>query len=466
MIFRRDLRLRDNPALRAAVKRGQPIVAVYMAETDDAPWSPGGASKVWLHHSLTALNESLSGKLGIVAQGDTEALRKLIASHDIDAAYWNEIPEPEHLSQDKNLEKIFQKQGVMVETSNAALLWRAEDIRKKNGSPYKRYTPFYRACRAAPPPRPPLPAIQKDDFVSINSRKIDDLHLLPEKPRWDEKLLACWDIGEAGAHKTLKKFLKNDFEDYREGRDFPSRMVLSRLSPHLHFGEISPHQIWHAVQKDGVARNRRSDLQTFLSELAWREFSYYLLNQFPALPDRPWEEKFSRMRWRSGERHLTAWQKGLTGYPIVDAGMRELWETGYMHNRVRMITASFLIKHLGINWVTGEKWFWDCLVDADLAVNAFNWQWVAGSGADASPFFRVFNPILQGEKFDGRGDYVRKWVPEIAGLPDKFLHRPWEAPQSLLETCGIVLGKTYPGPVVEHERARERALDAYKALRR
>lgn len=461
-LFRRDLRLADNPALIAAAKSGS-VIPVYLHDEEEAEnWTMGSASKFWLHHSLHALNKSLDGHLVIA-----DDLRKLIKETKATRVFWNRRYEPLLAAKDKKLQEELEADGITVETFQANLLWEPETIVKKDGTPYKVYTPFYRkGCLKAKEPRTPHRKPSDLKFKHASSLSIEDLKLLPKKPRWDKKMEEYWQPGEDGAHKLLQKFLRKGFKDYKEGRNFPDREVLSRLSPHTHFGEISPNHIWHAAQRAGLEHGNEKDLDTFLSELGWREFSYYLLHHFPALPDKPWTSKFSKMKWSSSRKNLTAWQKGMTGYPIVDAGMRELWETGYMHNRIRMVTASFLIKHLGINWVTGEEWFWDCLVDCDLAVNAFNWQWVAGCGADASPFFRVFNPVLQGEKFDGNGNYVRRWVPEIASLPDKYIHQPWTAPEEVLRKAKVELGKTYPHPLVEHSEARERALENYKQLKK
>lgn len=461
-LFRRDLRLSDNPALIAAAKTG-PVLPVYLHDEEEAEnWATGSASKFWLHHSLHALDKSLDGHLVIATD-----LQKLIKETKATHIFWNRRYEPFLDAKDKQLQEKLEDDGVIVETFQANLLWEPDTIVKQDGTPYKVFTPFYRkGCLKADEPRAPHRKPSDLKFKRAESLSINDLNLLPKKPRWDKKMEPYWQPGEDGAHKLLQKFLRKGFKDYKDGRNFPDREVLSRLSPHTHFGEISPNQIWHAAHRAGLEHGNEKDLDTFLSELGWREFSYYLLHHFPELPDKPWTKKFAKMKWSSSQKNLTAWQKGMTGYPIVDAGMRELWETGYMHNRIRMVTASFLIKHLGINWVIGEEWFWDCLVDCDLAVNAFNWQWVAGCGADASPFFRVFNPVLQGEKFDGNGNYVRRWVPEIAALPDKYLHQPWTAPHDVLRKAKVELGTTYPHPLVEHSEARERALENYKQLKK
>ena len=464
VLFRRDLRLSDNPALIAAAKIG-PVIPVYIYEEKEAPnWTTGAASKFWLHHSLHALNKNLDGHLVVLK--DRKSLKSIIEDTGATHAFWNRRYEPTLAAADDQLQASLEKGGLTVESFQANLLWEPWQVKKNDGTPYKVFTPFYRkGCLKLEEPRTPYKKPSNLKFKKAGSLSIDDLQLLPAKPRWDKKMEVYWTPGEDGAHKTLQRFLKKGFKDYKEGRNFPGRDVLSHLSPHTHFGELSPNQIWHAAKHAGHEHQQENDLDTFHSEMGWREFSYYLMHHFPELPDHPWDKKFARMHWSSSTKNLKAWQQGQTGYPIVDAGMRELWETGYMHNRIRMVVASFLIKHLQINWVTGEKWFWDCLVDGDLAVNAFNWQWVAGCGADAAPYFRIFNPVLQGEKFDKDGSYVRKWVPEIKALPDKYIHAPWTAPRDILLYHKIDLGKTYPHPIVEHNEARENAMMAYKKLK-
>ncbi len=312
------------------------------------------------------------------------------------------------------------------------------------------------------PPRNPIPKPNKIGYLSHKERlnTIDSLNLLPNET-WVEAMMSHWKVGESMAMKRLKSFIKEDLSDYSEGRNFPAKQKISRLSPHLHWGEISPNQIWHAVKK--LSQNKNTDC--FLSELGWREFSYSLLYYYPTLERDNLQKKFNSFAWRKSKKLLNAWQRGMTGYPIIDAGMRELWQTGFMHNRVRMIVASFLVKNCLIHWHEGEKWFWDCLVDADLASNNANWQWVAGCGADAAPFFRIFNPITQGKKFDPKGDYTRKYVPELSTLPDKYLHAPWEAPTEVLQDADIKIGKTYPKPIVDLALSREKALAAYKAIK-
>ncbi len=465
--FRQDLRLSDNPALDAAVKSGASIIPLYILDDENAgSWRMGAASRFWLHHSLAALNESLGGHLVLRKGRAEDILEEILKETKAGAVFWNRCYEPWRMERDAGIKKNL-KEKIDVQSFNGSLLWEPQTVNKNDGTPYKVFTPYYRkGCLSRPEPREPIRAPKAINFARAGSLDLGALALLPTTPRWDKKMEQYWTIGEDGAAARLKSFLKNRLHHYKEGRNFPSENFSSLLSPHLHFGEISPHQVWHASKAYGLTHGEEKNLDNFHSELGWREFSYYLLFHFKELPEKPWNRQFANFPWaKPGAKTLEAWRMGNTGYPIVDAGMRELWETGYMHNRVRMVVASFLIKHLRINWVTGEEWFWDCLVDADLASNAASWQWVAGCGADAAPYYRIFNPVLQGEKFDGNGAYVRKWVPELNAMPDKYIHHPWDAPEDVLKKAKVDLGKTYPLPLVEHNDARERALSAYKGLK-
>jgi deoxyribodipyrimidine photo-lyase len=468
--FRQDLRLADNPALLAAAAAG-PVIPVYILD-DATPgkWAMGGASRWWLHHSLGALDRALHAKGSrlILRRGPAaDQIKRLVRETGASSVHWNRCYEPFAVERDQKLKAELKSDGIGATSHNAALLYEPHEIANRNGEPFKVFTAFWRACCAiepAPPGKMPaaIPAPQKWPA----SESLADWQLLPSKPDWAGGLRQSWTPGEAGAKARLEQFIEEPIADYAGGRDVPGLDVTSRLSPHLHFGEIGPRQVFHAVR---FALHRHAALakpgEKFLSELGWREFCHSLLFHFPQLPERNLRPEFDRFPWRTDAKALTAWQRGLTGYPIVDAGMRQLWQTGWMHNRVRMVTASFLIKHLLLDWRSGERWFWDTLVDADLANNAAGWQWVAGSGADAAPFFRIFNPVLQGEKFDAKGAYVRRYVPELAKLPDKLIHRPWEAKAVELADAGVVLGKTYPHPVVEHDFARKRALSAFQSLR-
>ena len=458
--FRRDLRLADNPAFFEAVKTGLPVIALYIDETDIGR-PLGAASKVWLHHSLVSLKADI-GEL-ILRRGPAKSvIETLISETGATHIFWNRRYQKKDRECDVEIKKALQDIGVETKSFNGNLLSEPWEVKTKTGnSYYKVFTPYWRAARnmfgiSKPLPRPEISL----SGLRLESLTIDELNLLPDSPDWAAKMLPDWVIGEAGAKAALTAFLSGAIKSYKADRDRPDKPKgTSRLSPHLAFGEISPRQIWQAVQ------DRDIDGAKFLSEVGWREFSYCLLYHNPDLADQNFRNDFDGFPWVKNDQALMAWQQGQTGYPFVDAGMRELWQTGYQHNRVRMVAASFLIKHLMIDWRAGEQWYWDTLFDADPANNAASWQWVAGSGADAAPYFRIFNPFGQGEKFDPNGDYVRKWVPELKHLPNKFIHQPWEAPELVLQEAGINLGETYPRPIVNHRQARERALDAYKATR-
>jgi len=472
--FRLDLRLSDNPALDAAIDRGRPIVPVFVLDDADAgDWRPGGASRWWLHHSLAALDGELKdlGSILVLKRGTAESeLDALIEETGADAVFWNRRYEPWAIARDKDLKERLKRQGLEVQSFNGSLLNEPWELQTGQGGPYKVFTPYWKAVRAkggiAAPSKAPksLPLPEK----SVSSDTLDDWGLLPTKPDWAGGLRETWTPGAAGAAERLAAFLDSDVFDYKARRNTPADNGTSGLSPHLHFGEISPRQIWHAAIAKSEAEHgspMARGVETFLSEVVWREFSYNLLYHFPELPKDPLKAEFADFPWASNAEGLRAWQKGETGYPIVDAGMRELWSTGWMHNRVRMIVASFLIKDLLVPWQDGEAWFWDTLVDADLASNSASWQWVAGCGADAAPYFRIFNPVLQGEKFDPDGNYVRRWVPELGRLPNKDIHKPWEAKADVLDDAGVKLGRDYPKPIVDHKRARDRALSAYQEIK-
>jgi len=471
--FRIDLRLADNPAIQTAIKRGGPVIPVYIyAPDEEEPWEPGGASRWWLHQSLASLDASLSeiGSKLIIRKGSTlEALRSLVKEIGAGAIFWNRRYEPTVIERDSKIKNTLHNEGLIIESFNAALLNEPWTVQNQSKKPFQVFTPFWRHCLKKTAPDSPLP---KPRNLSSPKKWPASLALgalqLEPKIKWAEGVRGAWRPGEEGAHAQLSEFLKNGFENYADDRNFPGHRGTSRLSPHLHFGEISPRQIWHAVQRHAVAKKISVKIwqaSQFIAELGWREFSHHLLHHFPHTSTEPMRADFNRFPLRKNAAFLKAWQNGQTGYPIVDAGMRELWTTGWMHNRVRMVAASFLVKDLLISWQDGARWFWDTLVDADLAQNTLGWQWTAGCGADAAPFFRVFNPVGQGEKFDPKGDYVRKWCPEIASLPDKWLHRPWEAPKEILAAAGIAIGKTYPEPIVPHAIAREVALEAFAEIK-
>ena len=470
--FRNDLRLADNRALSAAVAAGAPLLPVFIYDPQGGGrWAPGAASRWWLHHSLAAFAEALSEHKAplILRRGRAEdILADIVAETGAAAIYFSRAYEPWARAEEDRVKQRFATGDVDIKRFAGALLREPEDVRTKSGEPFKVYTPFWRALTALGAPSAPLAAPKSFPSAKkkLASDRLADWHLLPEKPDWAAGLREAWCPGEAGARDRLETFLDAGLAGYAGNRNLPAVDGTSRLSPHLHFGEISPRVCWHraiAVRENGKAGD--TAVETFLKELVWREFSYHLLVHWPHIPDKPFKPEFSAFPWKKSAGHLKAWQRGLTGYPIVDAGMRQLWHTGWMHNRVRMIVASFLVKHLLIPWQSGEDWFWDTLVDADLAANAASWQWVAGSGADAAPYFRIFNPITQGEKFDADAAYVRQWVPEIAGLPDDVIHAPWTASASVLAKAGVSLGKTYPLPLVDHAEARQRALEGYAAMR-
>lgn len=464
--FRQDLRLSDNPGFFEAAQNGS-VLPIYILDNEPpCKFKMGGASRWWLHHSLNSLNKSLDGKLNIYTGPTKDVLQTLIKSNNISAVYWNRCYEPERIRDDTEIKAELTQLGIECKSFNGSLLWEPWEVLKKDHTYYKVFTPFYRnGCLQAKAPRIPLPKPENIKCIKDNqSLTISDLNLLPTIP-WDKKMESYWEIGEGAAQRKLHTFLEGGLQNYKEYRNHPSKPNTSRLSPHLHFGEISPNQAWHAAQHYGHAHRLENDLDCFLSELGWREFSYYLLYHFPDLPSKNFQSKFDHFPWQYADAFLNVWQQGKTGYPIVDAGMRELWQTGYMHNRVRMIVASFLVKNLGIHWRQGADWFWDCLVDADLASNSASWQWVAGSGADAAPYFRIFNPILQGEKFDPDGDYTRRFVPELKNIPNKYLYNPWKAPEHVLKTSRVVLGTTYPRPIVDLEKSRDRALQAYQSCK-
>jgi len=489
--FRLDLRLADNPALSAAIKRGAVISVFVHAPDEETPWSPGGASRWWLHQSLAAFDTSLReiGSRLIIRRGPTLAtLQALIKETGATAVLWNRRYEPVVTARDLQIKTTLRSPGLQVESFNGALLHEPWAIQNQSSKPFQVFTPFWKNCLTKPDPAEPLPAPKSLPAPERwpKSLVLAELGLEP-KMKWADGMRTAWQPGEAGAGEMLKEFLVSAFADYTDKRNRPDLPGTSRLSPHLHFGEISPRQIWHGVRKyagapvSDPARSDRGDATSraggrhsvgdwrssqFLAEVGWREFAHHLLHHFPHTPTEPLREDFKRFPWRKDAAFLQAWQRGQTGYPIVDAGMRELWTTGWMHNRVRMIVASFLVKDLLLSWRDGAAWFWDTLVDADLAQNTLGWQWTAGCGADAAPYFRVFNPLRQGEKFDPRGDYVRKWCPELARVPDEWLHQPDKAPLEVLAQAGVELGQNYPAPIVCHAIAREVALEAFAMLKR
>ncbi|MFQ3229643.1 MAG: deoxyribodipyrimidine photo-lyase [Reinekea sp.] len=456
------MRLNDNPALAHAAQLGT-VLPVYIFDTNcPEHFKMGSASKWWLHHSLEALNDSLSEQLHCVSGVASEVLFNIVQQHNIKHVVWNRCYEPWQIKRDTELKKLLQAAGVKVQSFNSHLLWEPWQVLKKDKTPYKVFTPYYRrGCLSTAGPRMPIAAPKKIDIVYDSGLDdgVDSLDLLPAIP-WFETMEQMWTPGEQGAAQRLSEFLPEGVKNYKNQRDFPALQATSQLSPHLHFGEISPNQIWHAAIASLHGNTEDAGLDGYLTELGWREFSYYLLFHFPHIAQENFSPNFEHFPWRTDTKALRAWQQGQTGIPIVDAGMRELWQTGTLHNRVRMVVASFLVKNLLIDWREGERWFWDCLVDADLAANSASWQWVAGTGADAAPYFRIFNPVTQGQRFDANGEYVKRYCPELSKIPAKYIHNPWEAPNNILEYAGVKLGENYPEPMVDLKATRQRALEA------
>ena len=464
--YRQDLRLADNPGLYEAALNGS-VLAIYIFDESQDDFQMGAASRVALHHSLAKLNNKLQNRLNIYQGNAKTIIANLIKAHDIDAVYWNDCYEPWRRSQDAEIQTMLAVMNIDCNRFNGLLLWNPSDVTKSDGASYKMFTPYYKACLQAPNPRTPIASPPTLTLVedSIESIALEALALLPEHP-WHTVIEQHLISGEDDAQQRLQDFVDQGLDHYKEGRNYPAKANVSRLSSSLHFGTLSPNQVWYKVhEQSGQPGITADNIENLLSELGWREFSYYLLYHFRELPRKNFQQKFDKFPWETNNDFLKAWQRGQTGFPMVDAGMRELWQTGYMHNRVRMIVGSFLVKNLLIHWHHGAEWFWDCLVDADLANNSASWQWVAGSGTDASPFFRIFNPVTQSERFDPKGEYIRKFVPELANMPAAYLFHPWKAPDSILQKAGIVLGKDYPHPCVDLQLSRQKALDAYNLCR-
>ena len=471
--FRNDLRLADHPALEAAVTTGGAIIPVFVwAPEEESPWQPGAASRWWLHHSLTSLDASLRGKGArlVVRQGPSlETLLALARETGARKVVWCRRYEPAVIGRDTRIKDALRENGLEAESFHGSLLHEPWTIRNKTGNPFQVFTPFWKTCLSGTDPSSPLtqPRTLRGPKVWPSSEPIEALGLLPAI-RWDLEMAKFWHPGEAGADKHLERFVGGAVFSYTDERNRPDRLGTSRLSPHLHFGEISPRQIWHRVRTAAEAAGKSVTEWRggqFLAEVGWREFAHHLLFHFPHTPERPLRADFEKFPWRNDAKALKAWERGRTGIPLVDAGMRELWATGWMHNRVRMVVGSLLVKNLLLSWLEGARWFWDTLVDADLASNTLGWQWVGGCGADAAPYFRVFNPVSQGTKFDPEGAYVRRWVPELARMPAEHIHAPWEAPLDVLRQADVTLGNTYPEPIVSLSASRIAALAAFSSIR-
>ncbi len=474
--FRQDLRLHDNPALQAALESGSSLLPVYIQETDRQDWAPGAASNWWLHHSLISLQQSLRacGSDLLVYQGSAEkTLNALCEQFDVSQVFWNRCYEPSAIERDTSIKKILRNKDIETKSFNGSLLFEPWENLKKDGTPYRVFTPYWKAMQkngfplysfAAPKT---LPSISKNLKNKIHT-DIKLLKLLPSIP-WDREFYHAWQVGEKHALHHLDDFIDNAVFDYADGRDIPSIHGTSQLSSHLHFGEISPWQIMRSINEWSSLDTKGGSIkagEVYLRQLGWRDYAHHLLYHFPHTTDKPLDRRFDAFPWnKHGKKSLQRWQQGTTGIPIVDAGMRQLWQTGWMHNRVRMIVASLLTKNLLIPWQLGAMWFWDTLIDANLANNTMGWQWTAGCGADAAPFFRIFNPVRQGERFDPDGDYVRQWVPELKRLPNKWIHQPWEAPPLVLHDADIRLGKNYPEPIVDLAETRRAALSIWNELK-
>lgn len=464
--FRRDLRLSDNPALAAALADGhQPIPLYIHAPDEEAPWAPGAASRAWLERSLRALDADLRalGSQLLVLRGDSGTqLQSLIDASGATAVYWNRLYEPACIARDRVLKAALCERGIAVSSHNAALLLEPWQVATQKGDPYRVFTPFWRTARAQLPAQFAVPSapVALPPSPAIAGHAIDSLGL-SARPQWDAGFWSHWQPGEAGAQEALSVFLDDAVRGYKAQRDIPGRVGTSRLSPHLHFGEISPRQIWNALAAAELPAHCDEHLLHYRNELGWREFSHHLLFHYPHTPAHNLDARFDGFAWAEPDQDLLkAWQSGRTGVPLVDAGMRELWHSGWMHNRVRMVVASFLCKNLRIHWTHGARWFWDTLLDADLAANTQGWQWSAGTGADAAPYFRIFSPASQAARFDPNGVYIRRWCPELAALPERALHAPW-----LHRELVARVAPSYPAPIVDIPASRDAALAAWQALR-
>ena len=461
--FRKDLRLIDNPALVEANLNAEIIPIFILDDTNPKENKMGAASRVWLYHSLKSLNISLQKKINFYSGDPVKIISELINNYNINGVYWNRCYEPWEIRRDKKIKDLLKIKKVKAKSFNGSLIREPWEVLKEDQTPYKVFTALYKKAYLNSDIK--VEVINEPTKINystkiFSSNTLDTLKLLPNLS-WADNIIKYWQVGEKNAHLKMTEFFKKGIDDYKEGRNFPFKKNVSRLSPHIHFGEISPKQLW--VKTKSISSNKNTE--HFVSEICWREFSYYLLYHFPNLPKDNLQKKFNNFPWKENNYYFDSWKKGKTGYPIIDAGMRELYETGYMHNRVRMIVASFLVKNLLIHWHKGERWFWDCLFDADLANNSASWQWVAGSGADAAPYFRIFNPVTQGVKFDVDGQYTKQYVPELKDMPNKYLFSPWEAPDDVLNKANVVLGGNYPKPIIDIKESREKALYSFSLIK-
>lgn len=477
IIFRNDLRIKDNPTLNVAIKNNDNIIALFVLdEESEGVRKRGGASKWFLHHALESFGKSLEENYNIKLLykkcKTIDAVKDVLRDADISNIYISRAYEQYNISIETDLAKLSEQENINFESHNASLLVEPWEVKNGDGNYYKVYTHFYKkALKEFTPREVERAADHKDSGYKasfFNSLKLEDLNLLPKKPDWGSKMKEYWDISEKGAENLLYSFFEKGMKNYANNRNFADdENSTSKLSPYLHFGIVSPHQLQQAAKNyTEDHKGFEKGAEKFINEIYWREFSYNLLYNFPNIANENFRPEFDNFPWEDNEDYIKKWQYGKTGYPIVDAGMRQLYETGWMHNRVRMIVGSFLTKNLLCHWKNGEDWFWDCLIDADSANNTASWQWVAGCGADAAPYFRIFNPITQGKKFDPSGDYVRKWIPELKDLPKQFLHNPWEATEMELKAAGIELGDNYPRPINKHPEARNKALQAYEKIKK
>ena len=467
--FRKDLRLRDNPALHAALLAKRPVLPVFIWDCEEGGnWTPGAASRWWLHQSLKSLGDDIKllGGEFILAKGKAaDLIPKIALNHGAEKVLYGRAYDPTGLATQEAVEEALGRYGLSTESFNTSLLQEPWEAKNGTGKPFQVFTPFWRKSRGVIYREPESYDPKKLSFSSSSaaSLTLHELKLLPSHS-WHRKLESHWTVTENKAHEQLARTVNEVTHSYTRRRNIPSVDGTSRLSPYLAWGQISPRRISQSVLRNEGRDSARGE-NKFLTEIGWREFSYHLLYHFPHIPDEPLRTKYTSFPWRDDPVSLERWRFGNTGYPMVDAGMRQLYETGWMHNRVRMVVASFLVKHLLLSWSEGARWFWDTLVDADLASNTQGWQWAAGCGADAAPYFRIFNPITQGEKFDAKGTYVKHWIPSLENLPKKWIFRPWEAPIEALSDSGIELNGNYPGPCVDHSHARARALEALASLK-
>ncbi len=463
--FRQDLRLFYNPSLEALSKKVDQIVPIYI---HDPKQRIGSVSRWWLEKSLKNLSNNIekkNGKLKVFIGNPSHIIQSLIIDKNIECFYWNRLYDPYSIIRDKNIKSLLKQQDIDCVTFNGYLLNEPWEIKNKSGSFFKVFTPYWRHCNEITKTRKPNKKLQNIKFHDFNlkkSKNIRDLELTNKKLKWTDKIDRHWSPGENNAQLQLQEFINNKAGNYSIGRDRPDQNLTSKLSPYLHFGEISPIEIYNQVYESKKINSQNKD--KFLAELGWRDFSYNLLYYYPDMTKNPIQNKFDKFPWLKDNKNLKKWQKGFTGIPIVDAGMRQLYETGWMHNRVRMIVGSFLTKNLLLHWKYGEEWFFDTLVDADIGSNSAGWQWISGCGADASPYFRIFNPILQGQKFDPKGEYVKKYIPELKNVTNKFIHNPWEMSEENQISCGFRIGKDYPNPIVDLKETRNRALSAFKTI--